>query len=630
MKTVSEDNVLSVFGLSLNLKGCDILKKIQFSACSGDLLAVMGESGSGKTTLMNVIAGRQAFTSGKITLNGAPFGKQLRRRLGFVLQNDVFFSNLTLWETLYFTAMIRLPERLSREEKLRRLNEIVDILDIRKCLHTVMGDMFTRGLSGGEKKRASVACELLTDPDILLLDEPTSGLDSSTSLKLVRQLKDFAVTFNKTILVTIHQPSSQTYHLFDTLLLLTRGEVAYFGKAHGSPLDFLGRFGFKCDPLYNPADFLIEVMKESTEKLEEVIKANAESYQTFNAPLKKLEITEGLTNKAFVPDLSAIEKADPEAMHGSQVPLQSKRFSRDCAVDLDDLGLDIQESRDQRWPTGFATQFRMLTWRNYKQSKSRIFEFHDMVHFAILAAIAGVLFFQISKTAEVLRDRMGLIFFCITFWTFEPAIQAVLTFPSERGLITKERSAGAYRLSAYYLARTVSELPLQIVVPTLFYTFVYWMAGLNDVTVFFMTLPILLLSVISAQGFGLLIGALYSNMKVALLAGNTCILTWLLFSGFITQTIPWWLRWARYVSHIQYPLSAITIITFRGLEPVSCNNTAVSSMSKCSDDVNAFITADDILHHAGIVLPLHCYISTLAIVCIVVRIAVYISLRVRR
>ncbi|XP_052231047.1 uncharacterized protein LOC127844677 [Dreissena polymorpha] len=328
MKTVSADQVLSVISSSVNLKGCYILKDVSFAACSGDLLAVMGESGSGKTTLMNVIAGRQTLTSGKITLDGAPFGKQLRRRLGYVLQNDIFFSNLTLWETLYFTAMIRLPERLSREEKLKRINEIVDILDIRKCLHTVMGDMFTMGLSGGEKKRASVACELLTDPDILLLDEPTSGLDSSTSLKLVKQLKDFAVTLNKTILVTIHQPSSQTYHLFDNLLLLTRGQVAYFGKGHGVPLDFLGKFGFTCDALYNPADFML---------------------------------------------------------------------------------------------------------------------------------------------------------------------------PSERGLISKERLAGAYRLSAFYLARTVSELPLTIVIPTLYFAFVYWMAGLNDVTAFFMTWPILVLSVISIQ-----------------------------------------------------------------------------------------------------------------------------------
>ncbi|KAH3768601.1 hypothetical protein DPMN_169820 [Dreissena polymorpha] len=204
-----------------------------------------------------------------------------------------------------------------------------------------------------------------------------------------------------------------------------------------------------------------------------------------------------------------------------------------------------------------------------------------------------------------------------------------LPVPSERGLISKERLAGAYRLSAFYLARTVSELPLTIVIPTLYFAFVYWMAGLNDVTAFFMTWPILVLSVISIQGFGLLIGSLFTNIKVALLTCDACILIWILLCGFFTQTFPWWLRWSRYVSHVYYPLAAITIINSRGLEPVSCNNSAVLSMPKCSDNVNAFITDEDILYQAGMVLPIYCYISTLAVVCVVFRIAIYIALRVR-
>ncbi|WAR01370.1 AB14G-like protein [Mya arenaria] len=155
---------------------------------------------AGKTTLLNGISGWQKLPSGEITLSGVQFGKQLRCRLGFVLQNDVFFSNLTLWETLYFTAMIRLPESVSKEDKLERLEDIIDALDIRKCRNTlnidciaiskiagtsqtlmgvvvcfiiVIGDNFVRGLLGGEKKRASIASELLTDPDILLLDGTT-------------------------------------------------------------------------------------------------------------------------------------------------------------------------------------------------------------------------------------------------------------------------------------------------------------------------------------------------------------------------------------------------------------------------------------------------------------------------
>ncbi|WAR01369.1 AB14G-like protein, partial [Mya arenaria] len=353
--------------------------------------------------------GRQQLTSGEITLSGLQFGKQLRRRLGFVLQHDVFFSNLTLWETLY----------------------------------VLIGDMFIRGLSGGEKKRASIACELLTDPDILLLDEPTSGLDSSTALSLIGQLKGFASRYNKTVIVTIHQPSSQIYHIFDALLLLAHGQVAYFGQAHEKPLEFLQRLGHICDPLYNPADFLCA----------SVHIPNSVWPGTYTSTSDNTVILSDSTN---------------------------------TIVTLDDVDLDYVQNKQTRWPTDFWTQFKMLTWRNYKQSKSRIFEYHDLMHFAVMAAVAGVLFFQIPKDADVFRDRMGLFLILISV-------------PTERGIISKERAAGAYRLSAYYLAKTVSELPLKIVVPSLFYTFVFWMSGLGNVRQFFMTWPILMLSVFSAQ-----------------------------------------------------------------------------------------------------------------------------------
>ncbi|XP_052797603.1 uncharacterized protein LOC128229820 [Mya arenaria] len=601
MHTVSKDTVLSVKGVSFAIKTNEILRDISFTSCSGDLLAVMGPSGSGKTTLLNVVAGRQQLTSGEITLSGLQFGKQLRRRLGFVLQHDVFFSNLTLWETLYFTAMIRLPESVPKEEKLQRLEEIIDVLDIRKCKNTVIGDMFIRGLSGGEKKRASIACELLTDPDILLLDEPTSGLDSSTALSLIGQLKGFASRYNKTVIVTIHQPSSQIYHIFDALLLLAHGQVAYFGQAHEKPLEFLQRLGHICDPLYNPADFLC-------------------------APHPQ-PISDGKLNNGFIADQGFNGDLKRNESHTLILP---RKYSTNTIVTLDDVDLDYVQNKQTRWPTDFWTQFKMLTWRNYKQSKSRIFEYHDLMHFAVMAAVAGVLFFQIPKDADVFRDRMGLIFFCVTFWTFEPAIQAILTFPTERGIISKERAAGAYRLSAYYLAKTVSELPLKIVVPSLFYTFVFWMSGLGNVRQFFMTWPILMLSVFSAQGLGLLIGALFTNMKASMLSGNTVILVSLLFSGFITQRFPWWMDWARYISHIQYPLSAITIITLQGLEPISCLSTSVSRYQTCLHDVNATVTSGDILKEAGIVLPLHCYISTLACLLVILRVLVYVVLRVHR
>ncbi|WAR01375.1 AB22G-like protein [Mya arenaria] len=206
------------------------------------------------------------------------------------------------------------------------------------------------------------------------------------------------------------------------------------------------------------------------------------------------------------------------------------------------------------------------------------------------------------------------------FWACLLPLADFLSVPTERGVISKERAAGAYRLSAYYFAKIVSELPLTIVVPSLFYTVVYWMSGLGNVGQFFASL----------SGLGMLIGAVFTNLKVALLFANTFLFSSLLFSGFITVTYPWWLTWARYVSHIQYPLSAITMIRLQGKEPILCTSPSVSQYAICLHDINATVTSSDILKENGIVLPLHCYISTLACVFVILRVIVYIVLRLPR
>ncbi|WAR01372.1 AB22G-like protein [Mya arenaria] len=272
------------------------------------------------------------------------------------------------------------------------------------CFIIVIGDNFVRGLSGGEKKRASIASELLTDPDILLLDvsysyeyycpEPTSGLDSSIALSLINQLKWFASRYNKTVIVTIHQPSSQIYHLFDSLLLLTHGQVAYFGEAHEKPLKFMEKIDRICNPLYNPADFLIDLLKLEKPILDDLVQLNKDE------PLMP-HCQGGKNNEAFVNE------------NERTVDKEEKKDSRPAQICLQAFDVDSGVGHHERWPTGFWTQFRMLTWRNYKQSKGRLFQYHDLVFFAVMSAIVSLLFFQIPNTADVFRDRMGLV--CATF-----------------------------------------------------------------------------------------------------------------------------------------------------------------------------------------------------------------------
>ncbi|WIA20339.1 hypothetical protein OEZ85_006170 [Tetradesmus obliquus] len=245
-------------------------KQILFSVTGemvpGEMLALMGPSGSGKTSLLSIISGRApkaVTTSGKVTSNGSRFTKAAKRRVGFVLQDDLLYESLTVWETLGYAAALRLPRGMSAAQRAERVEAVLLALGLSKCRHTIIGGFFRRGISGGERKRVSIGHELLINPAILMLDEPTSGLDSTTALHLLVTLRQLAQG-GRAIATTIHQPSSRLYLQLDTLMLLAEGHVAYYGKADQVVSWFAG-LGFAMPYGVNVADFLLDLAQGEVE-----------------------------------------------------------------------------------------------------------------------------------------------------------------------------------------------------------------------------------------------------------------------------------------------------------------------------------------------------------------------------
>ncbi|RWV92591.1 hypothetical protein GW17_00045018 [Ensete ventricosum] len=237
-----------------------ILKGVSGAVLPGEMLAMLGPSGSGKTTLLTVLGGRIGGTrllTGSITYNGKPFTNSLKRRTGFVTQDDVLYPHLTVTETLVYTALLRLPSTLSRQEKTAQAEAVMVQLGLTACRSSIIGGPLVRGVSGGERKRVSIGQEMLIDPSLLFLDEPTSGLDSTIAGRIVSTLWDLTKG-GKTVIMTIHQPSSRLFYMFHKVLLLSDGNSIYYGKGSDA-MDYFASVGYAPTVPMNPADFLLDL-----------------------------------------------------------------------------------------------------------------------------------------------------------------------------------------------------------------------------------------------------------------------------------------------------------------------------------------------------------------------------------
>jgi ABC-type multidrug transport system ATPase subunit len=202
---------------------------------------------------------------GKVMLNGEEIpitSRKMREISGFVFQEDVILSTMTVREAITMSANLRLPDSLSPKIRKERIEEIIEILNLQSCANTKVGDSIKKGISGGERKRTSIAMELITNPPVLFLDEPTSGLDTKNAYSVVKILYELAHLQGRTVIATIHQPSSEIFHMFDDLLLMSQGQILYYGPASHAVEYFADR-GFVCPQYTNPSDyFFMHVVNE--------------------------------------------------------------------------------------------------------------------------------------------------------------------------------------------------------------------------------------------------------------------------------------------------------------------------------------------------------------------------------
>uniref|UniRef100_A0A0D9WRY9 ABC transporter domain-containing protein n=1 Tax=Leersia perrieri TaxID=77586 RepID=A0A0D9WRY9_9ORYZ len=507
-----------------------ILKGIGGSVDPGEILALMGPSGSGKTTLLKILGGRlSGGVKGQITYNDTPYSPCLKRRIGFVTQDDVLFPQLTVEETLVFAAFLRLPARMSKQQKRDRVDAIITELNLERCRHTKIGGAFVRGVSGGERKRTSIGYEILVDPSLLLLDEPTSGLDSTSASKLLVVLRRLARSSpaRRTIITTIHQPSSRMFHMFDKLLLLAEGHAIYHGCARGCMPHFAA-LGFVPGIPMNPAEFLLDLATGNLDG----ISSPADLLLSVASLESSLEFRSNVIKYLQMKHMAVGEEATAMS-GGNEVGRQ--------------LRLAVRMRKERCGGISWAQQFVVLSRRTFRERAADYLDKMRLAQAVGVALLLGLLWWKSQTSNEAqLRDQLYLV---------------------------KERKADMYRLSAYYASSTLCDAVPHVVYPVLFMAILYFMADLRrTLPCFCLTLLATLLIVFTSQGTGELLGAAILSVKRAGVMASLVLMLFLLTGGYYVQHIPKFIRWLKYVSFMHYGFNLLLKAQYHGHLTYNCGS----------------------------------------------------------
>ncbi|KAL1616582.1 hypothetical protein SLS54_008317 [Diplodia seriata] len=530
-------------------KQLEVLKPVTAEFEPGVLNIIMGPSGSGKTTLLNSMGHRlknsfstKYHSSGQLLVNGAiPSDSVLESIISYVTQDDdALLACLTVRETLRFAAGLRLPSWMPKEEKNKRADDILLKMGLKDCADNLIGGELVKGISGGEKRRVTIAVQILTDPRVLLLDEPTSGLDAFTATSIVDVLRGLAEE-GRTLILTIHQSRSDLFQHFGNILLLARGGFPVYAGPGKDMLPHFAAQGYVCPRSTNPADFALDLI---TVDLQHESKEAASRATVRN-------LIDSWTNNN--------EKPSNAATTAHRRPSSTTQQQHTATpAELGSLA---------RSTTPFHVAYPLLVRRaalNIRRQPPLISA--RIMQVVGLGGILALFFAPLGRDYYSVQNRVGFLQEIPSIY-FVGMLQNVAAYPPERDVFAREHDDGAYGVEAFFATYASVEVPFEIVTSLVFAVLAVLAVGLPRTVELFFLMAFNCFCIVSCgESLGIMFNTLFEHTGFAVNVTSVFLSVAQIMAGIMSIDMPAFLKDMNYLSPIKYVVANLAPYSLDGVK----------------------------------------------------------------
>ncbi|XP_014241964.1 protein scarlet-like [Cimex lectularius] len=514
----------------------------------GQIVALMGPSGSGKTTLLTALAYRYqggTLVKGDVKLNGKKVDRRMRSISGFMFQEDFFLKVLTVREHLTFTAKLKMSRYSTNAERSERVEALLDAFMLRKIEDSYIGGIPQQGekaiISGGERRRLSLATAMINLPKLIFADEPTTGLDSFNALQIVQTLKTVSKNTGAPVICSIHQPMPEIFTLFDKIMLLAEGRLMFSGTPEES-VEF-----------YENAGFIEEHYMSHPEFIVKCVSPPQGAGEAENA--KQMEI---LSRKFFKSSYYANHKA-------SIVEIKTSEQGTSCEI----------YSFIFKGPFTIKKIFVLILRNMIVQLREPEKQWLSIGEKFILAVVSGLCVSGLTRQLDqdAIQGIQGVLFLLVTENTYASMYNVIYMFPKEYPQFITEYYNNTYSTTAYYIAKAISCIPGYILEAIAYTLTVYIMAGLrNSLYALVMTIITASLCIIVSASFGTLFSCFFSDLQTAVTYMVPFDYLMLITAGMFIRlgSINWAVQWLKYCSWFYYAYESYTIIQWEGVQYIDC------------------------------------------------------------